>query len=72
MQKFNYYFLKGRFSNVSAWGCHANRKYVKFLSVEFTLVIPYPHVTDHVKYEKLFFCNFNVFRAEFDHISSRL
>ena len=68
-------FFKGRFSNGSACSFHGNRQYVEACkcAVHLGQSISSGDKTEIVKYAKISFCgSFNIFRADFGHISSRL
>ena len=68
-------FFKGRFSNVSACGFHVNGQYVEFSKCAMHLghSISSGDRTEIVKYAKRsFWSSFNIFKADFGHISSQL
>ena len=72
--KVNYCF-KCRFSNVSASGFHVNEQYIEVSKCAMPLghSISSSDGTDIVKYAKKSFWNrFNISRADFGHISTRL
>ena len=67
--------FKGIFSNVSVCGFHVNGQYVEVSKCTMHLghSVSSSDRTEIVKYAKSSFCsNFNIFRADFCHISSRL
>ena len=67
--------FKGRFSNVSPCGFHVNRQYVEVSKCAMHLghSISSGDRTEIVKYAQRVFCSrFNIFRADFVYISSRL
>ena len=68
-------FFKGGFSNVSACGFHVNGQYVEVSKCAMHLgrSISSGDRTEIVKYAKRsFWSSFNIFRADFGHISSQL
>ena len=68
-------FFKGTFSNVSACGFHVNGQYVEVSKCGMHLghSISSGDRTEIVKYAKIsFWSSFNIFRADFGHISSQL
>ena len=66
-------FFKGRFPNISACGLHVNGQYVEVSKCAMHLGHSISSGDRNCEVcEKKFWSSFNIFRADFGHISSRL